>query len=157
MQGHLIALSDESSTPEDVMYYFIRSLSILDFSTAQRYSKESSVVSSYIDYYSEISDSITDYYANFLRKQYKTSITSLEVISVADTADFEDGEMLITVNVRVLDLTDKGESMLCFRGFGKRSAIVPAAADDILRRGDRKVVIERITWEPLWNYLKNNN
>ena len=49
------------------------------------------------------------------------------------------------------------ESMLCFRGFGKRSAIVPAAADDILRRGDRKVVIERITWEPLWNYLKNNN
>ena len=56
-------------------------------------------------------------------------------------------------------LLDRGvpESMLCFRGFGKRSAIVPAAADDILRRGDRKVVIERITWEPLWNYLKNNN
>ena len=107
MQGHLIALSDESSTPEDVMYYFVRSLSILDFSTAQRYSRDSDVVNSYIDYYSEISDSITDYYSNFLRKQYKTSLTSLEVISVADTAVFADGEMLITVNVRVLDLTDK--------------------------------------------------
>jgi len=48
-------------------------------------------------------------------------------------------------------------SMICYRGFGKRIAVVPAAADDDLRRGDRKVVIEQVTWEPLWNYLKNNN
>ena len=48
------------------------------------------------------------------------------------------------------------ESMLCYRGFGKRTALVPVQADDNIRRGDRKVVIERVTWEPLWNYLKNN-
>lgn len=49
------------------------------------------------------------------------------------------------------------ESMLHYRGFGKRTAMVPAGADDSLRRGDRKVVIERVTWEPLWKYLKDND
>ncbi len=49
------------------------------------------------------------------------------------------------------------EAMICYRGFGKRTAIVPAGSDDNLRRGDRKVVIEQVTWDPLWNYLKNNN
>ena len=48
-------------------------------------------------------------------------------------------------------------SMLCHKGFGKRMALVPAGADDNIRRGDRKVVIEQVTWEPLWNYLKHNN
>lgn len=48
------------------------------------------------------------------------------------------------------------DSMLCYRGFGKRTALVPSSADDDIRRGDRKVVIEQVTWEPLWNYLKNN-
>ena len=48
------------------------------------------------------------------------------------------------------------ESRLCFRGFGKRTALIPESADDGLRRGDRKVVLERVTWEPLWEYLKTN-
>ena len=48
------------------------------------------------------------------------------------------------------------ESRLCFRGFGKRTAVVPGNETDEIRRGDRKVVLERITWEPLWKYLKNN-
>lgn len=48
------------------------------------------------------------------------------------------------------------ESRLCYRGFGKRTALVPESADDDLRRGDRKVVLERVTWEPLWQYLKSN-
>lgn len=49
------------------------------------------------------------------------------------------------------------ESMICYRGFGERIALVPGDADDDLRRGDRKVVIEPVTWEPLWKYLKNND
>ena len=48
------------------------------------------------------------------------------------------------------------ESMICHKGFGKRTAVIPSSADDDLRRGDRKVVIEQVTWMPLWNYLKNN-
>ena len=48
------------------------------------------------------------------------------------------------------------ESRLCCRGLGKRTAVVPESAEDDLRRGDRKVVLERVTWEPLWQYLKTN-
>ena len=48
-------------------------------------------------------------------------------------------------------------SMLSHKGFGKRMALVPAGADENTRRGDRKVVIEQVTWDPLWNYLKHNN
>lgn len=48
------------------------------------------------------------------------------------------------------------ESQLCYRGFGKRTAVAPGSAGDDVRRGDRKVVLERVTWEPLWNYLKKN-
>lgn len=44
-------------------------------------------------------------------------------------------------------------SRLCYRGFGKRMAIVPESASDEQREGDRKVVIERVTSESLWNYL----
>ena len=48
------------------------------------------------------------------------------------------------------------ESRLCYRGFGKRTAVIPGSADDDIRRGDRKVVLERVTWDPLWQYLKSN-
>lgn len=44
-------------------------------------------------------------------------------------------------------------SRLCYRGFGKRVALVPESASDEQRRGDRKVVIERVTSLSLWNYL----
>ncbi len=44
-------------------------------------------------------------------------------------------------------------SRLCYRGFGKRVALAPDTASDEQRRGDRKVVIERVTSESLWNYL----
>ena len=52
-------------------------------------------------------------------------------------------------------LIDRGvpASRLVSRGFGKRVAIVSSSASDEARRGDRKVVIERVTSELLWNYL----
>ncbi len=55
-------------------------------------------------------------------------------------------------------LVERGipESRLCYRGFGKKTAVVPGSEADEIRRGDRKVVLERITWDPLWQYLKNN-
>lgn len=106
--GNLVALgNDDDATCEDVIYMFIRSLSILDFSTAERYSDNSEVVSSYKDYYSAVSNTITDYYSNFLRKQFKKSITSIEINNISDTAVFSDGSQYVTLNLNVLDLTDK--------------------------------------------------
>ena len=105
--GNLVAIGTDAMTAEDIVYTFTRALSVLDFSTAQRYSIDSSVVSTYQNYYSEITKDITDYYEDFLRKQYKTALTSLEINDVKDTAVFADGTENVTLNIKVLDLTDK--------------------------------------------------
>ena len=59
--GELEALSSEELSAEDVIHTYIRSLSILDFATAQRYSKTSKVYDTYMDYYNEITNAIVDY------------------------------------------------------------------------------------------------
>ena len=106
--GNLVALgNDDDATCEDVIYMFIRSLSILDFSTAEKYSESSTVVSSYKDYYNTVSNTVNDYYSNFLRKQFKKSITSIEINNISDTAVFSDGTQYVTLSLNVLDLTDK--------------------------------------------------
>ena len=106
--GTLVAKGEDSeSTCEDVVYTFLRSLSILDFSTAQRYSTNSLVIKIYQKYYSDTANSLTNYYKNFLRKQFKQSLTTLEINSINDTAVFADGTEYVSINVSALDLTDK--------------------------------------------------
>lgn len=104
--GNLVAIgNDAEATAEDVLYMFIRALSILDFSTATKYSSGSSVLSSYQNYYSDYG--MNDYYSNFLRKQFKKSLTSIEIDKITDTAVWADGTKYITISLNVLDLTDK--------------------------------------------------
>lgn len=105
MTGELEPITDESD-PETVLYSFMRALSMLDFSTAQSYSSDSTVIDYYQDFYGT-SSYMNDYYDNFLRKQYKTSLTSLEVVETKDTAIFADGTMNVTVVVSALDLSNK--------------------------------------------------
>lgn len=44
-------------------------------------------------------------------------------------------------------------SRLCYRGFGKRVALVPASASDDERKGDRKVVLERVMSDSMWEHI----
>jgi hypothetical protein len=52
---------------------------------------------------------------------------------------------------------DRGisENQLVYRGFGKRNALVPSDASNAERRGDRKVVLEVVTDDLFWNFLKS--
>ena len=54
-------------------------------------------------------------------------------------------------------LLDSGisENQLVYRGFGKRNALVPSDASNAERRGDRKVVLEVVTDDLFWNFLKS--
>lgn len=105
--GELIALSSEDLTYEDVCYTYIRALSILDFATAQRVASKSNIIDTYNEYYSEITQGITDYYSSFLRKQFKTALETIEINGIEDTAIFADGSAVVTVSINSLDLTDK--------------------------------------------------
>jgi len=105
--GNLVALGDDEMSYEDIVYTYIRSLSILDFSTAQRYASVSKVANTYNNYYGVASAAVANYYKNFLRKQYKHALTTLELNSIEDIAVFPDGEVIVTVKISVLDLSDK--------------------------------------------------
>lgn len=103
--GELVAIGSDTMNAEDVLYTYLRSLSMLDFYTAQEYSEDSNVVSTYQDYYNNYG--IEDYYDDFLRKQYKYALTTLEILQIGDTAVFADGTENVTVKLNMIDLTDK--------------------------------------------------
>lgn len=103
--GDLVAIGSETMTAEDVLYTYLRSLSMLDFYTAQEYSNDSNVVDTYKDYYNNYG--IEDYYDDFLRKQYKYALTTLEILQIGDTAVFADGTENVTVKLNMIDLTNK--------------------------------------------------
>lgn len=106
--GELVSTggSDELNA-EDIVYTYVRALSVLDFSTAGRYSSNSTVIDNYKAYYNSASNMINNYYNNFLRKQFKKSLTSLEITGVSDIAVFADGTKYVTLELNVLDLTNK--------------------------------------------------
>ncbi len=104
--GSLIAKSNSEMTAEETAYTYIRSISVLDFSSAEMYSSDTATIpSKYNNYYG--ADTSESYYNQFLRKIYKESLLSLEIEDIQDTAVFADGKRIITFNVNVLDLTDK--------------------------------------------------
>lgn len=106
-KGELVATSSESLTNEEVLWSYLRALSILDFSTVEKYSYISMVDSTYLSYFSGSSVGNASYYKQFIRKAYKYALTTLEVDSIGDMAVFSDGTCIATVKLKVLDLTDK--------------------------------------------------
>lgn len=106
-QGDLIAVSSEDLTNEQVLYNYLKALSILDFSTVEKYSSTSMVDDTYRGYFSVSGLGRTSYYNQFLRKEYKYALTTLEVEGVDNMAVFANGTSIATVNLEVLDLTDK--------------------------------------------------
>lgn len=103
----LIPISSDDLTSEDVLWNYLRALSILDFSTVQKYSVFSLVLSTYESYFDDSNLGSSSYYAQFIRKAYKFALTSIEVESVGNSAVFADGTIVTTVKLKVLDLTNK--------------------------------------------------
>ena len=108
LNGELIALSNEDLTYEDVVYSYVRALSILDLATAQRLSSTSRVIDEYNDYYDTASSfAYASYYDSFLRKQLRLSLTSIEINQIDYTSIAADGTAVVTLNLNCLDLTNK--------------------------------------------------
>lgn len=104
--GTLQSLGDKDKSSEDVLYAYLRSLSILDFSTVQKYTRKSSVVKSYNEFF-DSKNSSNDYKDAFIRKMYKETLLSIEVKGVEDQAVFASNKIVYTVKLKILDLTNK--------------------------------------------------
>lgn len=105
--GNLVAISSDDMNSEEVLWSYLRALSILDFSSVKKYSSTSMVYNTYENYFSDSALGNTSYYQQFIRKVYKLVLTTLEVDGITNIAVFPDGTNIATVKVKLLDLTDK--------------------------------------------------
>lgn len=103
--GEPIAISNENLTAEDVVYSFMRALSILDFETAQKYSSISLVINNYKDNYGV--DASDSYYKQVNRQIYKEVLKSMEIEGISDSAVFANGQRVFTFKVKIYDLSNK--------------------------------------------------
>lgn len=101
----LVPISDSSLSPEDVLYGYSKGCAMLDFATAGRYAKNSSVISQYENYYSQ--DVEYDERLDFMRKVYKRVLEVTNIEEILDTATFSDGTLVYTVKVSTIDLSNK--------------------------------------------------
>ena len=104
--GSPLSLGDKNLEAEEVLFRYLQAISMLNFDSAQFYSRDAKVVETYSGFFDKNNPNLS-YEDDFIRNMYKEGILSLEVQGVEDTAVFADDKMVFTVKASVLDLTDK--------------------------------------------------
>lgn len=106
IDGSLLSLGDKDMSAEDVVYAYLNGLRTLDMSMVQKYSRESTVIETYSNYFDE-QDKNTDYTDQFLRNMYREALLSMEVVGIDNSSVFAQDKQVFTVTVNMLDLTQK--------------------------------------------------
>lgn len=106
IDGTLLSLGDPDMTAEEVVYAYLNGLRTLDISSAQRYSRDSMVISTYKSYFDETNRN-TDYTDQFLRNMYREALLSMEIEGIENASVFAENMQVFTVRVKMLDLTLK--------------------------------------------------
>lgn len=106
IDGTLLSLGDPDMTAEEVVYAYLNGLRTLDISSAQRYSRDSMVISTYESYFDETNRN-TDYTDQFLRNMYREALLSMEIEGIENASMFAENMQVFTVRVKMLDLTLK--------------------------------------------------
>lgn len=104
-EGTRMALGDPNLSESEVAATFIRSLSTLDFATAQKYAFKDDVIKTVNNYYSNDADFTYD--ESFKKAMYQQVLLSLEPVKTVSTATFADARSNITLQVKLLDLSNK--------------------------------------------------
>lgn len=106
IDGTLLSLGDPDMTAEEVVYAYLNGLRTLDISSAQRYSRDSMVISTYESYFDETNRN-TDYTDQFLKNMYREALLSMEIEGIENASVFAENMQVFTVRVKMLDLTLK--------------------------------------------------
>lgn len=107
--GDLLSLGDTSMTSEEVLYAYLKGISSLDLATVRKYSRDSSVYSTYSSYFDKVNNLVEtgDSDFGFEKNLYRQAMLSLQVDSIASTTLFTNNKVSYTVNVKMLDYSDK--------------------------------------------------
>lgn len=106
LDGSLLSLGDKSMSAEDVVYAYLNGIRSLDMSIVQKYSRRSTVVSTYEGYF-DSTNKTSDYYDQFIRNMYREAMLSIEVQGIENSSVFAENKQVFTVNVKMLDLSQK--------------------------------------------------
>lgn len=106
LDGSLLSLGVKDMSAEDVLYSYFNGLKTLDFSTVQKFSRDSIVVDSYESFFDETNKN-TDYDDSFMRNMYRDCLLSLRINGIVNTSVFAENKQVFTVKVNMLDLTQK--------------------------------------------------
>lgn len=106
LNGDLLSQGDKNMTAEEVVYAYMNGIKSLDFSSAQKYSRNSRVVGSYGDFYDSKTPN-SGYDDSFFRNMYKQALLSMQVKGIESNSVFAENKQVFTVSVEMLDLTNK--------------------------------------------------
>lgn len=104
--GNLVARGDKNKKASDVGRLYMQSVSKLDAKQLEKYAFNSAVLKTFNKFYSSDSD-YTDQDL-FKISTYKTVMKSIQVTGVADTISYASDKMVITYNVKYIDLSYRG-------------------------------------------------
>ena len=104
--GTLLSLGDPSMSAEEVVYAYLNGLRTLDFSMAQKYSRDSVVLDTYMGYFDDTNKN-SDYTDQFMRNMYREALLSMNVLGIVTSSVFAENMQVFTVRVEMLDLTNK--------------------------------------------------
>lgn len=104
----------------------------------------------------EDSEHVLDQIADILRGYPQSRFLVAGHTDSRGSDEYNDALSLARARAVVDALVRRGvpAESLCARGFGKKMAVVSENESDEARRGDRKVVIEKVSDDYLWNCLK---
>ena len=103
--GTPVPVSDENLTDEDVAWQYLRSLTMLDMESAQKYAYYSTIINRYSSYFGV--DASQSYYIQFQRKLFTKALLSLQIDKLDTKSIFADGKRVCTFTVTIVDLSYK--------------------------------------------------
>lgn len=104
--GTLLSLGDKSMSAEEVLYAYINGIKTLDFSSVQKFSRNSIVVKTFSEYFNEEAK-YNDYKESFMRNMYRECMLSIQTDKVISNTVFAENKQVFTIKVSMLDLTVK--------------------------------------------------
>lgn len=105
--GSLLSLGDKSMAAEDVVYAYLNGIRQLDFATAQRFSRDSIVYSSFNSFYNSRDAKHKSYSEDFKANLYRLALLSIKVQGIESNTVFAGNKQVFTITINVLDLSDK--------------------------------------------------
>lgn len=104
-EGTRMALGDQNLSESEVIATYLKSISTLDFATAQKYAYKDQVLRTVNAYFN--SDAEFTYSESFKKAMYQQFLLSIETEAVESQATFADDRANVTVRLKALDLSNK--------------------------------------------------